>query len=85
MIDHIIISKIITIARAEQVKGDFISGQEEHLTMELPKKCKVEWIPDKALGWKLKLSGSCADTLEQIEGLPTRKRQYLKRRIELED
>jgi hypothetical protein len=69
----------------EQVKGGFISGQEEHFTMESTKKCNVEWVPDKALGWKLKLSGSCTDTLEQIEGLPTRKRQYLKRRIEVQD
>ncbi len=53
--------------------------------MKTPKLCKYEWQLDPVKGWKLKLSGDCGDTLEQIEALPPRKRQYLKRRIEVED
>ncbi len=53
--------------------------------MEAPKPCNVEWHLDPVDGWKLRLTGDCAETLEQIESLPPRKRQYLKRRIEVED
>ena len=53
--------------------------------MTSPEKCELDWKLDPVKGWKLKLSGDCTETLEQIESLPPRKRQYLKRRIEIED
>ena len=56
-----------------------------YFTMEPPKQCKTDWEFDPVKGWKLRLTGDCAETLEQIESLPSRKRQYLKRRIEVED
>ncbi len=54
-------------------------------TMEPLKQCNVAWHLDPEDGWKLRLTGDCAETLKQIESLPSRKRQYLKRRIEVED
>ena len=53
--------------------------------METPKRCKVEWKLHPVKGWELKLSGDCGETLEQIESLPPRKREYLMRRIEVEN
>lgn len=53
--------------------------------METPKVCKTELEFDPVRGWTLKLSGDCADIREKIEGLPKRKREYLKRRIEVEE
>ena len=58
---------------------------EKYFTMETPKQCKTDWQFDPVKGWKLKLSGDCGETLEEIEALPPRKRDYLKRRIEVED
>jgi hypothetical protein len=52
--------------------------------MESPKQCKTDWEFDPVKGWKLRLTGDCAETLEQIESLPTRKRDYLKRRLVME-
>jgi len=52
--------------------------------METPKRCKYDWQLHPVKGWTLKLSGDCDETLKQIETLPPRKRQYLKRRIEIE-
>jgi len=53
--------------------------------METLKRCNVEWHLDPVKGWELRLTGDCTETLEQIESLPPRKRQYLKRRIVVED
>jgi len=46
------------------------------------KKCKIEFKPDKILGWKLGLSGNCEVELTSIEGLPPGKKEYLKRRLD---
>ena len=53
--------------------------------METPEQCKLEWKLHPVKGWEMKLTGDCDETLEQIESLPPRKREYLLRRIEVED
>jgi hypothetical protein len=49
----------------------------------LMEQCKVELLPDKRLGYKLKLSGECSDVKESVQDLPVseRQRSYLKRRL----
>ena len=66
-------------------KRRFKTSPERYFTMEAPKPCKIEWHLDPVKGWGIRLTGDCEETLEQIESLPSRKRQYLKRRIIVED
>jgi hypothetical protein len=44
-------------------------------------KCKVSWESD-GKDWKIVLDGDCDDMIQSINQLPTRKRQYLQRRIQ---
>ena len=49
-----------------------------------PAVCKLRIEPDDARGWKLVAAGDCTEELDLLSDLPTRRRQYLERRIELE-
>jgi len=44
--------------------------------------CKITLVKDHKLGWKIIADGNCGKLEEVIEDLPTRKAQYLKRRVD---
>jgi hypothetical protein len=45
--------------------------------------CSIGWISD-GKDWKLVLKGECSKMVTQIDALPKRKRNYLKRRTEVD-
>jgi hypothetical protein len=44
-------------------------------------KCEVKFIVDEN-DWKIQLSGDCQETIEKVNALPPRKKNYAKRRIQ---
>ena len=45
----------------------------------IKEKCKIIWI--KGTDWNLEIKGDCTDILSDIDKLPDRRKNYLKRRI----
>jgi hypothetical protein len=45
--------------------------------------CSINWVSD-GKDWKLVLKGECSKIVSQIDALPKRKMNYLKRRIDFD-
>jgi len=44
--------------------------------------CKIILVKDAKLGWKIIADGDCREMEKVIKGLPLRKKEYLRRRVD---
>jgi hypothetical protein len=51
--------------------------------MGINEQCSIKWVSD-GKDWKLVLKGECSKVVAQIDALPKRKMNYLKRRTEVD-
>ena len=51
--------------------------------MDNNERCSINWVSD-GKDWKLVLKGECSKVVSQIDALPNRKKNYLKRRTEVD-
>ncbi len=47
-------------------------------------KCRIKIMPDAVKGWKIEARGDCEEEFSFLADIPTRRRNYLMRRIQIE-